>query len=457
MTLWVDIDDLLFHLLHHSRPSGIQRVVFEICAALRELRSHEVQFVRRGADSADPRGFRTVDWSSIETLFRQIMEGHSAQNGSSRSAGSFPVTPPIEKVASQDVLSTFLQAESWALKELVTVPRALGHFALDLGRAKIQERQQEKPSAQYDEGTKLADAAQPGDVFLTLGAPWHHANYVQSIRWMRDELRMSFGMLMHDLVPVRHPEWCDRGIIITFKAWHSAILPLADMIFANSDSTARDVQSYLAEQDVGTHVTVQTVPLGTGFGLADAPMAPEPIVQEPYVLFVSTIEARKNHALLFRVWRRMLEEMSAENVPTLVFAGREGWLVSDLMQQLENAEWLDGKIRFIQNPTDAELRRLYADCSFTIFPSFFEGWGLPVTESLSMGRPCLASGTTSIPEAGGQLSRYFNPDNINEAYTLIRKTIEDTEGLKAWTEQVRSEFQPVPWTESAKAILKFIS
>ena len=186
-------------------------------------------------------------------------------------------------------------------------------------------------------------------------------------------------------------------------------------------------------------------------------MAPEPIVQEPYVLFVSTIEARKNHALLFRVWRRMLEEMPVENVPTLVFAGREGWLVSDLMQQLENAEWLDGKIRFIQNPTDAELRRLYADCSFTIFPSFFEGWGLPVTESLSMGRPCLASGTTSIPEAGGQLSRYFNPDNINEAYTLIRKTIEDTEGLKAWTKQVRSEFQPVPWTESAKAILKFIS
>ncbi|MFT9298209.1 MAG: glycosyltransferase family 1 protein [Gluconobacter sp.] len=456
MTLWVDIDDLLFHLLHHSRPSGIQRVVFEISAGLRELRGHEVQFVRRGPDSEDPRGFRTVDWTSIETLFRQIMEGKTAKAGSS-SPGSFPVTPPIDKIASKDVLTTFFRAESRALRELSTLPRALAHLALDIGRSKIKERQKGQSSIQYDEGTRLADAAQPGDVFLTLGAPWHHPNYVQSIRWMRDELRMSFGMLMHDLVPVRHPEWCDRGIIITFKAWHSAILPLADMIFANSDATARDVQSYLAEQDIGTNVTVQTIPLGTGFGLADAPMAPKPVVQEPYVLFVSTIEARKNHVLLFRVWRKLLEDMPAESVPTLVFAGREGWLVSDLMQQLENARWLDGKIRFVQNPTDAELRRLYADCSFTIFPSFFEGWGLPVTESLSMGRPCLASGTTSIPEAGGKLSRYFNPDNINEAYTLVRKTIEDADGLKAWTQQVRSDFKPVPWNESAKAILDKIN
>lgn len=92
--------------------------------------------------------------------------------------------------------------------------------------------------------------------------------------------------------------------------------------------------------------------------------------------------------------------MPADAVPTLVFAGRVGWLVSDLMQQLENTQWLDGKIRFIQNPTDAELQRLYADCSFSVFPSFCEGWGLPVTESLAMGRPCVASNTTSIPEAG---------------------------------------------------------
>ena len=61
-----------------------------------------------------------------------------------------------------------------------------------------------------------------------------------------------------------------------------------------------------------------------------------------YALFVSTIEARKNHVLLMRVWQRLLNEMPSHAVPTLVFAGRVGWMVSDLMQQLDNTDWLDG-------------------------------------------------------------------------------------------------------------------
>ena len=63
-----------------------------------------------------------------------------------------------------------------------------------------------------------------------------------------------------------------------------------------------------------------------------------------YVLIVSTIEARKNHLLAFRAWRRMVEEMPPEQVPTLVFAGRIGWLVQDLMQQIENCGHLGGKL-----------------------------------------------------------------------------------------------------------------
>ena len=70
-----------------------------------------------------------------------------------------------------------------------------------------------------------------------------------------------------------------------------------------------------------------------------------------------------------------------------MFAGRVGWLVQDLMQQLKNTDWLDGKIILVDSPSDAELETLYEDCLFTLFPSFYEGWGLPVTESLAMARP----------------------------------------------------------------------
>ena len=170
-------------------------------------------------------------------------------------------------------------------------------------------------------------------------------------------------------------------------------------------------------------------------GLSDLP--------EPgsYVLFVSTLEARKNHALLFRVWRRLLSEMPREQVPTLVFAGRVGWLVADLMQQLENAEWLGGKIRLVRDPSDEELLALYRGCRFTLYPSLYEGWGLPVSESLALGRPCIASNRTSLPEAGGALARYFDPDDLDDACATIRAVIEDPEGLEAWRERVAREFR----------------
>jgi glycosyltransferase involved in cell wall biosynthesis len=139
-----------------------------------------------------------------------------------------------------------------------------------------------------------------------------------------------------------------------------------------------------------------------------------------------------------------------------VFAGRVGWLVADLMQQLDNTGWLDGRIVLVEDPTDAELATLYRGCLFTLFPSLYEGWGLPVTESLAFGKPCIASNVTAVPEAGGSLARYFDPENVAEATRVIRATIEDRAGLAAWEEQVRREFRPVPWEAAADCLLKLL-
>ena len=168
---------------------------------------------------------------------------------------------------------------------------------------------------------------------------------------------------------------------------------------------------------------------------------------------MSTIEARKNHLLLFRVWRRLLEEMRPDDVPVLVMAGRIGWMVGDLMQQLSNSYYLGVNIVFNQDPSDNVLRKLYAGCQFTLFPSFYEGWGLPVSESLKFGRPCIISNSSSLPEAGGSLARYIDPDDLHDAYQVVRHTIEDKEGLRAWQDRVVREFRPVSWDASARSVL----
>jgi glycosyltransferase involved in cell wall biosynthesis len=156
---------------------------------------------------------------------------------------------------------------------------------------------------------------------------------------------------------------------------------------------------------------------------------------------------------MFRVWRRLLEELPRDVVPTLVFAGRVGWLVGDLMRQIANTDHLDGKLVVVENSNDAELAALYQGCLFTVFPSLYEGWGLPVTESLAFGKPCLIADRTSLPEAGGDLVRRFDPDNLNDAFSAILDVILDPKGLALWERRVRADFRPVPWTASAEALL----
>ena len=123
------------------------------------------------------------------------------------------------------------------------------------------------------------------------------------------------------------------------------------------------------------------------------------------------------------------------------------------MQQIANTDNLYGKLMIVESPSDAELAALYDGCLFTLFPSFYEGWGLPVTESLGFGKPCVIANRTSLPEAGGNLVRSFDPDNLHDAYAVIRDVVEDPVGLARWEEQVRREFEPVPWSATVNALL----
>jgi glycosyltransferase involved in cell wall biosynthesis len=186
-----------------------------------------------------------------------------------------------------------------------------------------------------------------------------------------------------------------------------------------------------------------------------AERVPDHAVPRPgsYVLFVSTIEARKNHALMFQVWRRLAESLPPDQLPTLVFAGRIGWLVADLMLQIANTNYCDGKLLVIEDPSDAVLMRLYQGCLFTVLPSLFEGWGLPVTESLAAGKPCVTSDNTALPEAGAGLTRMIDAYDVNAATCVISEILSDPAALAEWEARVRRDFVPVPWTRSADALL----
>jgi len=256
-------------------------------------------------------------------------------------------------------------------------------------------------------------------------------------------------MLAYDLIPELFPEWCTDTMVQEYGTWLREIVPQADLMFAISKQTATDLARCLRQKGETVPVPV-VLPLGSCLTEVTAGSA---ILDTPYVLMVGTIEARKNHGAMMRVWRRLLETMPREQVPDLVFAGKIGWLTADLMQQLSNANWFGGKIRFIDSPSEPLLANLYKHCAFTVFPSFYEGWGLPVTESLCFGKTVVASNRAAIPEAGGSLCAYFDPDDGREAYDIIRGMIEHPERVAALEARIATEFHCPNWDGTAAAVL----
>jgi glycosyltransferase involved in cell wall biosynthesis len=467
--LWVDVEDLFEYARGNPRPSGIQRLAFEIYRTMhaRFDGTGLAQFVRHDPVS---NSFRVVPWPDVAALFERLTDPEMVP--STGVQGGISPHPPARRLVRRWVyrlppalrlaVIDVLLAQTEAL-------RAWGRLAATLWRGARQAIRQlmvpPRPArdrlASHSESAAavdvaFADCATAGDVLLALGSAWSHPDYALLVQRQR-ERGLRFALLVYDLIPIRRPEWCERGLVRLFTAWFQEVLPVCDAVFAISNATAADVDNYARESGIVLPGPVMTIPIGTGFGAEPQPPAasrgrtlPSPA---SYALIVATIEARKNHLLAFRVWRRLLADLPADLVPTLVFAGRIGWLVDDLMRQIANTDHLDGKLVVIENPTDAELATLYRGCLFTLFPSLYEGWGLPVTESLAFGKPCIISNRTSLPEAGGRLVRSFDPDNLLDAYTVIRAAIEDRDGLERWEAEVRREFEPVPWSATVQAIL----
>jgi len=500
--IWVDVEDLFLYAAFNGRPSGIQRVAFELCRALATMEAtrDRVGFLRHDPAS---NGLRIIGFDALDAVHRRLAAAPAASAGpvvtsAARAPDDAAAANPLLSAAGTlqrgwggrlrriayrlppDVrlpLVGLAKAQREGAGALAALGRIGGVAMAARGRSafrRLAARRRSQAGGEQ-EATEAAfqpfgTQARPGDVLLVLGSTWFHPTYDELLARARERHGLRVALLVYDLIPVLRPEWCDENLVRRFSRWAASVLPSTDQLLTISQATSRDLVGHAARSGLRLRGEPAAIPMGTGFsqlhgadgagenGGERRAEAPARLLPSPgsYVLVVSTVEARKNHMLLFRVWRRLLEEMPREQVPTLVFAGKVGWLVADLMQQLRNANFLDGHVVLVENLEDAELAGLYEGCLFTAFPSFYEGWGLPVTESLGFGRPAIVSNASSIPEAGGSLAEYFDPEDGNEAYRVIRAAIEDRQGLAEWTARVRHEFRRVEWTESARAMMEIL-
>ena len=138
----------------------------------------------------------------------------------------------------------------------------------------------------------------------------------------------------------------------------------------------------------------------------------------------------------------------------MVFIGMNGWGVNELFSDLTLDLRIKPHIRVLDRVSDNELLWLYKNSEFTVFPSLYEGWGIPVAESLAAGKFCLASNAASIPEVGGNLVEYLDPWDLPAWVDRLRWYIEHPEEVAIKERRIKSEYYPTSWSETASFVLK---
>jgi glycosyltransferase involved in cell wall biosynthesis len=285
-------------------------------------------------------------------------------------------------------------------------------------------------------------------ILIFLGALWISDALMLAARNAHNQ-GAKLVTLLYDLTPVLDAHHT-AGVNRLFERYLDIAGTLASAVPAISRSSRRDFQTYCEDHGWST-------PPGSATGLPPG-ITPQSITGDSpwpreYALFVGTIEGRKNHLLALNAWKQL------DHPPDLVCVGRLGWNANEFLDEYLATKGLNGTVSVIDSGvTDQELHNLYQHALFTIYPSTYEGWGLPVSESLAFGKVTIVADNSSLREAGGDLADYFESNNLEAFVAVLNEQALNTTNRTQREEEIKATApNPITWTEVAATIESEIS
>ena len=258
---------------------------------------------------------------------------------------------------------------------------------------------------------------------------------------------------IHDLSLLLHADTHEQRLVFRGRRRLPLMARSATMIITPSQSVKREACEYLEVESSKIAVT---------------PLAPrsvfEPIereetietrrrlgIRDDFVLFVGTIEPRKNLLTLARAFDEILRTTPLR--PQLVIAGMEGWLTNDFFSFIKGTG-LSDHVCFTGYLHDQDLRALYSSCSVFVYPSLYEGFGLPPLEAMACGAPVISSRIPAIVETVGQAACLIEPANCSELAGAIVRLLEDERARKELSVSGLERVKDFSWERTARATLE---
>ena len=269
--------------------------------------------------------------------------------------------------------------------------------------------------------------------------------------WHRKKRRRV--VTIHDLAALLHPEKHRTRLVRRSRLRLPLVVRIADMIITPTDSVKREVCRHLSvptEKVTAIHLAARGSFQPLSFS-ETAPVRQRLGIEDEFLLFVGTLEPRKNLLTLLQAYARIVGQSSRR--PQLVIAGGEGWLMNDAFAFMRNSA-ISERLRLTGYLSDDDLRALYSSCRVFIYPSVYEGFGLPPLEAMACGAPVIAGRIPSLQETLGGAARLVEPLDSEALARSILEVIEDEDQrqkLKAAGLEQAAKFS---WEQTARATLE---
>lgn len=276
----------------------------------------------------------------------------------------------------------------------------------------------------------------------------HGTNY--SVYPCKNSLKV---MNIYDLTFIKYPNYID-SVVKTYTERVKRCLQWTDLVLTISESSKKDIIEYLEVDPTKIYVTPLASRYYPNYLSEEIAQALEKQANydfsKPYLLFVSTIEPRKNINNIIIAFNFLKEKYKIEH--QLILIGKKGWNYKPIFAAIENSPWTN-QIHHLNYLSNELVALFYSKADVFVYPSHYEGFGLPVLEAMTLGAPVISSNTSSIPEVTGDAAILVDPNNPIQLGEAILKVISDSQVRQELINKGKARAKLFSWEITAKETL----
>jgi glycosyltransferase involved in cell wall biosynthesis len=261
-------------------------------------------------------------------------------------------------------------------------------------------------------------------------------------------------MNIYDLSFIKYPNYVN-SVVRTYTKRVKQSLKWSNLVITISESSKKDIVEYLNVPPERIYVT----PLASRYypNYLEEHLIDKAVdtikynFDKPYFLFVSTIEPRKNIITLISAFNRLKEKHKIEH--HLILIGQKGWRYEQIFAEIERSPWKD-QIHHLNYLSDQEVALFYSKADAFVYPSHYEGFGLPVLEAMTLGTPVVTSNTSSLPEVAGDAALLIDPNDSCSLAEAMLRVINDSQLRNELIQKGQHRAKLYSWETTAKATLQ---